>query len=280
MASGAWPAISFAEPDVVATSAGPDRLTARDDALRRYYARRAPVYDAIYARPERQADLRAMEAWLPPLFGGARLFELVCGTGYWTRLLAPSARSVVALDGAGPALAIARERLAVAPALAAAPVMARVDFVLGDAWRLPFAPRSFDAAFAGHWFSHVPRRRRDEFFAGLARVLAPGALVVLLDNRYVEGSSTPIAETDEAGDSWQERPRPGGGVDRVLKNFPGRDELQGSLEGHGELIDWRTWTHYWACSIRLAGRAVDLPAEARSRSGPTPEPETGVEPQS
>lgn len=239
----------------MATSTGPDRLTARDDvALRHYYARRAPVYDAIYARPERQADLRAIEAWLPSLFTGTRLFELVCGTGYWTRLLASSARAVVALDGAAPALEIARRRLAAGPA------HRPVDFVLGDAWQLPFAPLSFEAAFAGHWFSHLPRHRRPAFIAGLAQVMAPGALVVLLDNRHVEGSSTPIALVDEAGDSWQDRVGADGGVDRVLKNFPGRDELEATVAGHGELVDWRTWTHYWACAIRITDTATDHPA--------------------
>lgn len=242
----------------MATPACPDRLTAREDAaLRQYYVRRAPTYDAIYARPERQADLREIEAWLPPLFTGTHLFELVCGTGYWTRLLAATARSVVALDGAAPALAIARQRLATAGA-ARAEAAAAVDFVHGDAWQLPFGPGSFEAAFAGHWYSHVPRRRRTAFLASLAGVLSPGALIVLIDNRYVEGSSTPIAGIDAAGDSWQARARPDGGVDRVLKNFPARDELEATVAGQGELVDWRTWTHYWACAIRLAGANADL----------------------
>ena len=38
-----------------------ERLDA-DPALRAYYARRAPEYERIYHRPERQADLRAMES--------------------------------------------------------------------------------------------------------------------------------------------------------------------------------------------------------------------------
>jgi len=35
-----------------------------DKALRRYYADRAHEYDRVYLKPERQADLRAIEDWL------------------------------------------------------------------------------------------------------------------------------------------------------------------------------------------------------------------------
>ena len=67
-------------------------------SMRSYYAARAPEYDAIYLKPERQADLRAIEHWLPPVFAGANVLEVACGTGYWTQFLAPVAASVLAVD--------------------------------------------------------------------------------------------------------------------------------------------------------------------------------------
>lgn len=242
-------------------NAGPVRDGAGDTALRRYYAERAPAYDAIYAKPERQADLRAIERWLPGQFSGCRTLELACGTGYWTPWLASAASAVVAVDAAAPTLALAQARCASVPAEAtgatapAAPpalTAVPVEFLLADVWSLPFAVGSFDAAFAGHWFSHVTIARRRDFMAGLCRVLAPGARVVMLDNRYVEGSSTPIAEVDAAGDSWQRRPRPGGQVERVLKNFPTRADLADAIAGCGEALEWTDWTYYWACSFRAA----------------------------
>ena len=39
--------------------------TATAESMRDYYARRAATYERVYFKPERQADLRAMEAWLP-----------------------------------------------------------------------------------------------------------------------------------------------------------------------------------------------------------------------
>ena len=76
-----------------------------------YYAARAPEYDAIYRKPERQTDLRAIEQWLPARFDGARVLEIACGTGYWTQFIASVARHVTALDAAPETLAIAEARV-------------------------------------------------------------------------------------------------------------------------------------------------------------------------
>jgi hypothetical protein len=49
--------------------------------------------------------------------------------------------------------------------------------------------------------------------------------VVFLDNRFVPGSSTPIAESDAEGNTYQVRTLADGSTHRVLKNFPDRDAL-------------------------------------------------------
>ena len=61
--------------------------------MRAYYAQRAEAYERVYFKPERQADLRAMEAWLPGPFAGRRVLEVACGTGWWTAHGARDARS-------------------------------------------------------------------------------------------------------------------------------------------------------------------------------------------
>jgi hypothetical protein len=50
------------------------------EGMRRYYVQRAATYERVYAKPERQADLRAMEALLPPLFAQRRVLEVATGT--------------------------------------------------------------------------------------------------------------------------------------------------------------------------------------------------------
>lgn len=89
---------------------------------------------------------------------------------------------------------------------------------------MPSANRSA-RALAGFWWSHVPLERIPAFLQSLHATLAPGARVVMLDNRYVAGSSTPIAECDAAGNSYQQRLLADGSVHRVLKNFLTREDL-------------------------------------------------------
>ena len=190
-------------------------MTAPDASLGPYYTARAGEYDRIYQKPERQADLHAIEKWLPPRFVGANVLEVACGTGYWTQFIAPVAAGILAIDAAPETLRIARERLA----------DSRVRLQVDDAYALPQPTPRFDAAFAGFWFSHVPKGRRTAFLRGLNASLKPGARVVLLDNRHVEGSSSPIVDTDEQGNTYQMRRLDDGSVTRVLKNFPSPGEL-------------------------------------------------------
>ena len=141
--------------------------------MQSYYAARAGEYDGVYQKPERQADLRQIEQWLPSVLSGKTVLEVACGTGYWTQFIAPVASSVVAIDSAPETLRIAERRVP----------SGNVLFQVGDAYALAQGSRRFSAAFAGFWFSHVPLERQREFLRGLNSALEPGAKVVLLDNR-------------------------------------------------------------------------------------------------
>ena len=204
--------------------------------MQTYSADRAHEYDTIYAKPERQADLRLIEAWLPQVFRGCTVLEIACGTGYWTQFIAPVASEVVALDSSPETMEIAKGR--VPPG--------KVEFVVGDAYALPDLGREFARGFAGFWHSHVPVSRVREFLQGFHARLGPGAKVVLLDNLYVEGSSTPISERDAEGNTYQTRTLRNGTTHRVLKNFPTESELRALTEGLCSELQYRTWQHYWA----------------------------------
>jgi demethylmenaquinone methyltransferase/2-methoxy-6-polyprenyl-1,4-benzoquinol methylase len=207
-----------------------------DPQMQSYYATRAPEYDNVYLKPERQHDLREIESWLPPIFSNATVLEVACGTGYWTQFIALTAARIVAIDASSETMDIARDRV---PA-------SKAKFLVGDAYHLPQNLGKFNAAFAGFWFSHVPKARRREFLHGLNTLLVSGAKVVLLDNLYVEGSSSPITETDTDGNTYQARKLKDNSTHRVLKNFPSEAELQASLSGLGKLGTLTTWQHFWA----------------------------------
>jgi len=211
-------------------------MTIHEPQMQSYYAARAPEYDNIYLKPERQNDLRAVESWLPPLFAKSTVLEVACGTGYWTQFIAQAATHMIAIDTSPETMRIAESRVP----------DGKVEFLVGDAYELPPHLGKFDAAFAGFWFSHVPKNRRHEFLRGLAALLIPGAKVVLLDNRYVEGSSSPITETDAEGNTYQARKLKDGSTHLVIKNFPSEADLQSSIDGLGRRGTLTTWHHFWA----------------------------------
>ena len=211
------------------------------DDLAAYYARRAAEYERIYAKPERQADLASLRSRIAALFSGRTVLEVACGTGYWTEVIAPQARSVTALDAAEETLDIARSKNYPA---------GRVQFVRGDAYALPDFGRRHDALFAGFWWSHVSLARLDAFLDGATRAIAPGSLVAFLDNRYVEGSSTPISRRDAEGNTYQTRKLDDGSAHEVLKNFPADEELRERIQRFGLEVAIEHVEYYWLLVYR------------------------------
>jgi SAM-dependent methyltransferase len=204
-----------------------------------YYAQRAAEYEKIYAKPERQADLARMRSDIPALFEGRRVLEIACGTGYWTPLIAARAASVVALDYNEETLAIARTK---------AYPRRNVEFVRGDAYALPEWQQKLSACYAGFWWSHVPLSRLDAFLRGLHERLEPGAVVAFMDNRYVEGSSTPLSRRDAEGNTYQTRRLADGSTHEVLKNFPTPRELREHLGAEVRVTEYE---YYWIASYRI-----------------------------
>jgi SAM-dependent methyltransferase len=211
--------------------------------LAAYYAARATEYERIYDKPERQADLAELRRRIPQYFAGRNVLEVACGTGYWTREIAAAARSVTATDVNKEVLAIARSK-GLPPE--------RVRFESADVYHLPERYVGFNAAFAGFWWSHVPRRGVRAFLESLHSALARGAVVVALDNRYVEGSSTPIAHIGADGNSFQRRRLADGSEHLVLKNFPGEEDLRSEIEGLAGGIEYIELEYYWLLKYEVS----------------------------
>jgi ubiquinone/menaquinone biosynthesis C-methylase UbiE len=157
-----------------------------------YYRARADSYDAVYDKPERQADLARLRTWLPELLAGRHVLEVAAGTGYWTDVYADAAASVVATDVNPATLDVARARR-VWPDT--------VSFVTADAFELSAVEGHPDAAVVGFFWSHVTHDRLDEFLRGLVDRLPSGAPVVIIDNSYVAGSNYPLTRTDSGGNT-------------------------------------------------------------------------------
>lgn len=211
-------------------------------SMQAYYAQRAAYYERVYHKPERQPDLRAMEAWIGAPFAGRRVLELACGTGWWTAHGARAAQSWLATDINPATLAVARAK----------PMPGSVRFAELDAYTLAgLDGERFDATFAGCWWSHVPLALLPAWLETLHSKLEPGARVVFLDNSFVQTSSTPITRRDADGNTYQQRVLDDGSVHEVLKNFPSRDEACARLGARASACEWIAHEHYWILSYRL-----------------------------
>ncbi|MDE1947158.1 MAG: class I SAM-dependent methyltransferase [Burkholderiales bacterium] len=204
-----------------------------------YYKRRAGYYERVYHKPERQSDLRAMEAWLPAAFASRRVLEVACGTGWWTAHGARDAASWLATDLNPETMEVARAKT----------LPGCVGFATADAYTLAeIGDQRFDAAFAGCWWSHIPLERLDAWIDTLHSKLEPRARVVVLDNRFVPTSSTPITRRDARGNTWQMRSLDDGSQHEVLKNFPERAEAFALLGTRAIDPQWIAHAHYWILS--------------------------------
>jgi demethylmenaquinone methyltransferase/2-methoxy-6-polyprenyl-1,4-benzoquinol methylase len=210
--------------------------------MEQYYSRRASEYERIYEKPERQHELEWLRRRLPALFRDKTVLEVACGTGYWTQYIARTAKKVYACDINEAVLEIAREKR-IAPG--------RAEFFKADAISLEGAPSGCDAAFAGFWWSHVKKSELARFVESLARRLERGALVAILDNKYVEGSSTTILRRDSAGNTYQKRRLANGDEYEVLKNFPTAPELTEVVRGVAHDARLEELAYYWLLVFTL-----------------------------
>lgn len=100
----------------------------------------------------------------------ARALDVGCGVGLVHRYLAPELGALAGVDLAAEAVERARAE------------NPGVDYRAYDGERLPHDDESFDVVFAMGVVHHVPPAERPRLAAELARVAAPGGLVVVFEH--------------------------------------------------------------------------------------------------
>ena len=152
-----------------------------------YYRARAGEYDEWWFRTGRydrgpefnarwRAEVETVETALDTWLTARRpqtILELACGTGLFTRHLAPRVPHITAVDASPEVLAINRSRVATT----------NVDYVEADVFSWRPAAR-YDSVFFSFWLSHVPEERFAAFWNNVADALAPGGSAYLIDSAF------------------------------------------------------------------------------------------------
>lgn len=150
------------------------------DQFQIIYRQHAAEYQAMVESEDHQRNLPAALQSLAPV-SGARVVELGAGTGRVTRLLAPLARSVLALDASAHMLREARRLLD-------RDGRANVTLAVGDNRHVPVASGVADLSIQGWSFGHFtgwyPTAWRPEIARAideLLRVVRPGGVAIAIE---------------------------------------------------------------------------------------------------
>ncbi|MGH8855434.1 MAG: class I SAM-dependent methyltransferase [Telluria sp.] len=210
-----------------------------------FFSAIADHYDSQFhdeSDEDRQDDLDDVAEQVSELMRGHTVLELGCGTGYWTDVLAETAQSVLATDISEEMLNVARGH---------GEGLENVQYRVVDALNLPNDLGKFTAVFAGFLWSHLRREEQDAFLAGLRARIGSNALLVLIDDEYVEGVSPTVARTDAQGNTWANFVDADGTRHELPKNYPTDSALRKRLGTAVREIKIGRWDSCWALTCRL-----------------------------
>ncbi|WP_299817783.1 class I SAM-dependent methyltransferase [uncultured Pontibacter sp.] len=208
--------------------------------LIQYYKKRAREYEQVYQKPERQQELQQLTTLLQGIFKDKTVFEVACGTGYWTERIAETAHYVFATDVNDAVLEIAQAKHY---------PNENVNYKQADLFKLKQMAR-YESLLGSFIWSHVKLQEVGAFLDIIHNCLNPGGTVVLMDNNYVEGSSLPLTYHDEYQNTYQTRTLSDGSMHQVLKNFPTENQLRQLLQGIATDIRFVNLTYYWVLTYK------------------------------
>jgi demethylmenaquinone methyltransferase/2-methoxy-6-polyprenyl-1,4-benzoquinol methylase len=201
-----------------------------------YYRARAAEYDAWWFRTGRfdrgeannaawRTDVEIVERAVIDMLAATRpatVLELACGTGLFTRQLAPRADHVTAIDAAPEVIDLNRRRVGAS----------NVRYVEADLFEWQPQQR-YDCVFMSFWLSHVPRGRFASFWTMVRRALAPGGFAYVVDSAHDPTSTAANHPTPDRDAGIATRKLDDGREFRIVKLFHEPAPLASSLEALG-----------------------------------------------
>jgi hypothetical protein len=116
---------------------------------------------------------------------------------------------------------------------------------------IPDDASGYGAVVAEFCWSRLKREEQDAFLAKVRKAAGKNALLVLLDDVYVEGTSNPVARTDAQGNTYEMVSAPDGTrVERPM-SYPTDSALRKRLANVAKEIRVARWEYFWVLTCRL-----------------------------
>jgi len=209
-----------------------------------YYKDRAKEYEKIYSKPERQNDLLIAGQILQHTFADQDVFEIACGTGYWTQKISATARNILATDINDTVIEVAKYKTY---------SHAKVNFQTADIFNLSNITKH-ESLFGGFIWSHIKLQDLNSFIDIVNSIVENSGTLVFMDNNYVAGSNLPVTDKDDSGNTFQTRTLENGTTHKVLKNFPSETFVRELLTDKASEINFIQLQYYWILKYKKISR--------------------------
>jgi hypothetical protein len=121
----------------------------------------------------------------------------------------------------------------------------------GSVPEIPAGAAGYGAVVAEFCWSRLKREEQDAFLAKVKKAADKNALLVLLDEVYVEGVSNPVARTDAQGNTYEiVTDDEGQRVERPM-SYPTDSALRKRLTNAAKEIRVARWEYFWVLTCRL-----------------------------
>lgn len=116
---------------------------------------------------------------------------------------------------------------------------------------IPDGAGGYTAVVAEFCWSRLKREEQDGFLAKLRKASGKDALLVLLDDIYIEGLSNPVARTDAQGTTYEiVTTEAGQRVERPM-SYPTDSALRKRLSNAAKEIRVARWEYFWVLTCKF-----------------------------
>jgi hypothetical protein len=116
---------------------------------------------------------------------------------------------------------------------------------------IPADAAGYGAVVAEFCWSRLKREEQDAFLARVKKAAGKNAMLVLLDEVYVEGVSNTVARTDAQGNTYEiVSTDEGQRIERVM-SYPTDSALRKRLANAAKEIRVARWEYFWVLTCRL-----------------------------